>query len=469
MEELLQEETAPAAAEGGAPALKNPYAAGSAGADAPNAPNASETPEAPEAPAPQKAARRNPYAAEGGAPAAAPAKTSRNTGWKVLAVIMCLVLLLNTGLSAAALALQAVNFFGSGMFDPEEWFHPLDPAREDDVTIGWEYRIESTLPISDAYISGDRAGLSDRELETLDMASAILDKIITPGMTDVEKEAAVYEWLTTKLESENGFLTVIPPDTDESDNPYGVLKYRSAVCVGYATTFRLFMQMLGIECMVIHDSSLSHSWNLVRLDGDWYHTDCYFDSPEGSYRHFNINDAVRAQEQDWNTDFFPAANGTKYNYAVYHCETLEDLYALPAWLRARLDGDERAFSCKFKGGVENEQAAMLMTEAACGAAMESGLYGDLYIDRYWTENDEGDYIFCVFAQREDAAPDYEVPEDTRDQIDQSVEEAFGVKPDWDNIWVDEGMTGGGELDFSEASDFFGEAESAIADAFNVMG
>ncbi len=60
MEQLLQEETAPAAAETGAPALKNPYAPGFAGADAPNAPETPEAPEAPEAPAPQRAARRNP-------------------------------------------------------------------------------------------------------------------------------------------------------------------------------------------------------------------------------------------------------------------------------------------------------------------------------------------------------------------------------------------------------------------------
>lgn len=71
-----------------------------------------------------------------------------------------------------------------------------DPGQEDDVRIASEYVIRSTLPISDAYRAGDRSALSDKEKETLDMASAILAKIITPEMDAFEKEEAVYLWMT---------------------------------------------------------------------------------------------------------------------------------------------------------------------------------------------------------------------------------------------------------------------------------
>ena len=40
-------------------------------------------------------------------------------------------------------------------------------TREDDVTIMDQYVIRSTLPISDAYKSGDDSKLTDREKETL--------------------------------------------------------------------------------------------------------------------------------------------------------------------------------------------------------------------------------------------------------------------------------------------------------------
>ena len=152
-----------------------------------------------------------------------------------------------------------------------------DVAQENDVSIG-DYVIKATTQISDAYKSGDSSKLSDKDKETLDMAKSVLDGIITDGMTDYEKELAVYRWMTSNIGFDENSLSVIPEsETGEVDNPYGVLKYRSAVCVGYATTFRLFMQMMNIDCMVVHDSYLSHSWDLVKLDGKWYHTDIYAD------------------------------------------------------------------------------------------------------------------------------------------------------------------------------------------------
>ncbi len=116
-----------------------------------------------------------------------------------------------------------------------------DIAQENDVLIANEYEIKSTEQISDAYKTGNAQGLSDKDRATLDVASAVLDKVINDGMSDYEKEVGVY--------------------------PYGVLKYHNAVCVGYATTFRLFMQMMDSECMVVHNSERYHSWNLVKLDG----------------------------------------------------------------------------------------------------------------------------------------------------------------------------------------------------------
>ncbi|MBR6392332.1 MAG: transglutaminase domain-containing protein, partial [Eubacterium sp.] len=161
-----------------------------------------------------------------------------------------------------------------------------DVDREDDVTIAGTYTIKSTTQISDAYISGDSSKLDDSDKETLDMASAVIDEVIKPSMNDFEKEKAIYDWLTAKLTSNTGILTVVPTRNGDNDNPHDVLKYRSAVCVGYATTFRLFMQMLKIECKVIHSSDLTHSWDLVKLDDGWYHTDCYMDNETNNYQNF---------------------------------------------------------------------------------------------------------------------------------------------------------------------------------------
>lgn len=134
---------------------------------------------------------------------------------------------------------------------------------EDYVKIADNYEIKPTTNISDAYKSGDTSKLTDKEKETLDMAKkAIKDMKITDSMSDFEKEKAVYDWMTKKLQQDSGALTVIPSTQEDCDNPYGVLKYHNAVCVGYATTFRMFMQMmeLNVKWNIIQKNSIAGMW-----------------------------------------------------------------------------------------------------------------------------------------------------------------------------------------------------------------
>lgn len=209
---------------------------------------------------------------------------------------------------------------------------------EDYVKIADNYEIKPTTNISDAYKSGDTSKLTDKEKETLDMAKkAIKDMKITDSMSDFEKEKAVYDWMTKKLQQDSGALTVIPSTQEDCDNPYGVLKYHNAVCVGYATTFRMFMQMMGIECKVEHNTEKFHSWDVVKIDGDWYITDIYSDAGNGNYANFNVTDAMYGQSQSWDRDYFPAANSLKYNMAYQNKKTVDSIYDLPKALRAAMD------------------------------------------------------------------------------------------------------------------------------------
>lgn len=236
----------------------------------------------------------------------------------------------------------------------------IDVAQEDNVTIAGSYKIRSTRKISQAYLSGDQSGLSAKQKETLKMAADVLDKIVNKGMSKYEKELAVYRWMTKNLSNDNGALTVIPTTQEDCDNPYGVLKYHNAICVGYATTFRLFMQMMKIPCKVVHNTSRSHSWDLVKLGDEWYHTDIYMDAGSGNYADFNMNDATCLMSHDWNRDFFPAATGAKYSYANQNKKTLEDAYALPAALKAGLD--DKAANLFFDYRDSNAEEQVMLTE-----------------------------------------------------------------------------------------------------------
>ena len=148
--------------------------------------------------------------------------------------------------------------------------------QEDGFLIGNEYEIRSTKVVSDAYLKGDDSNLKEEDKQTLKMASAILNKIIKNGMNNYEKELAVYNWMYQNIKQGSGSTVQLPGTSRNAYTPYHVLNGKNAVCVGYATTFRLFMNMLGMDCHIVHNDY--HSWDLVQLDDqEWYQVDIYTD------------------------------------------------------------------------------------------------------------------------------------------------------------------------------------------------
>ena len=308
-------------------------------------------------------------------------------------------------------------------------------TREDDVAIMGEYYIRSTLPISDAYKSGDDSKLDSKEKETLEMASAVLDEIITEDMTDYEKELAVYEWMTTSLQYDTGVLQVIPNTQADCDNPYGVLKYHNAVCVGYATTFRLFMQMLDLPCMVVHNTEKYHSWDLIQLDGDWYHVDIYSDQNSGNYANFNMNDEMCSQGHDWDREFYPAAEGTKYNYAIQNAVPVEDIYTVPALVREALDDETGNLFLSFDPIDEaHAQIVETMMDGIRSCMEEGDDYSSMWMNWTWLHVTGNQYVLAVYMESyDDDSNDFDISDEDRAKIDEAIAESFGTTPDWDDV------------------------------------
>ncbi len=336
----------------------------------------------------------------------------------IMPIMLVLLLVFNIFTYAKVKALE----------DAGDDFYVEDVAQEDDVTIGSEYVIKSTTQISDAYISGDVSKLSATDRETLDMASAVLDEIITDGMSDFDKERAVYDWMCANIGFDEGSMTVIPESDANCDTPYGVLKNHNAVCVGYATTFRLFMQMMGIECMVVHDSYLSHSWDLVKLDGHWYHTDVYSDAPGGGYVNFNLNDATMMNMQDWNTEFFPAADGYEYNLAYINRVGIGDVYDIPMAVREAMDNGQRIFGLQFHDGDVDYVLAEAVLDKVQTYLMEpAGVTTYTWLNWSWLSISDTESMLYVSLTTEDGSDvgGDGLTEAELARIDQAISSAFG--------------------------------------------
>ncbi len=165
----------------------------------------------------------------------------------------------------------------------------------------------------------------------------IIDYIIEDNMTDIEKIKAVHDFIISNSAYDRYFYDKLflkdgTPEYERYEgiyhpyDAYGVLIHRKGVCSGFAETFQLFMDRLGINSFevsgqvanknekLIDDSQWetaayrkqSHGWNIVEIDGNWYHIDVTWDNPANNkvsgnieYDYFLISNDQMSKLRNW--------------------------------------------------------------------------------------------------------------------------------------------------------------------------
>lgn len=171
-----------------------------------------------------------------------------------------------------------------------------------------------------------------------------LKENITSTMSDYEKILKSHDYIILNSRYDerlkrDGF---VPP---ESNSSYGVLSLGVGVCEGYAKALKHLLDILDIESMVVVGTSReeNHAWNLVNIEGDYYHVDPTWNDPitsDGSdiirHNYFNLSDEEISKTHSWNREKYPIANSDKYNYFTYNNLVVEDLDELIIKLRESL-------------------------------------------------------------------------------------------------------------------------------------
>ena len=157
--------------------------------------------------------------------------------------------------------------------------------------------VYNTSAILTAWRTGNPDALSNYDRDIYDVAQKVLYTVLRNGMSDLEKEIAVYNWIVNNVNYDWTHQDVLEKTPRESFTPYGGLVNRTAVCLGFATTFQLLMDLAGVECITVVGASRfsteDHGWNMVRLNGNWYCVDVTWDS---NYREEGY---TRGQEKEW--------------------------------------------------------------------------------------------------------------------------------------------------------------------------
>lgn len=176
-----------------------------------------------------------------------------------------------------------------------------------------------------AWRSGDDTELSDTNRLILQAAEEVIQNEINSSMTDYEKELAIHDWITGWSSFDYRVFSrgSSGRQDDASETPYGVFIDRSAMCHGYSSTFQLLMDMLDIECITVYgtpgSNGVSHSWNMVKLDDEWYCVDVAWDDPIGgtpSHSYFNVTSQFLKNGgiHRWDESSVPTASATAYSY-----------------------------------------------------------------------------------------------------------------------------------------------------------
>lgn len=150
------------------------------------------------------------------------------------------------------------------------------PPNKDDMSI------YDTSAIRAAWEEGDPSGLSKEDRRIYSEAEKVLKKVLRNGMSDYEKEEAIYEWVVNSVNYDWTHQDVMKKTPRESFTPYGGLVDHTAVCLGYAATFQLLCDLAGVECITVvgaaFGSQEDHGWNMVRLNDRWYCLDATWDA-----------------------------------------------------------------------------------------------------------------------------------------------------------------------------------------------
>lgn len=71
--------------------------------------------------------------------------------------------------------------------------------------------------------------------------------------------------------------------TLQNFDAYDALISRTAVCQGYTLAYMDLMNRMNIPCEIVSSNSMNHIWNLVQINGSWYHVDATWNDPSNDY------------------------------------------------------------------------------------------------------------------------------------------------------------------------------------------
>ena len=99
-----------------------------------------------------------------------------------------------------------------------------------------------------------------------------LASLVDPSLSDAEKALWLHDYLISVFSYDTS-LTIY--------DAYNMLLNETGVCRAYSLIYSAVLNRLGIGAFMVVTDNMAHAWNMVNIDGNWYHVDLTFDDPTG--------------------------------------------------------------------------------------------------------------------------------------------------------------------------------------------
>lgn len=212
--------------------------------------------------------------------------------------------------------------------------------------------------------------ITDAETQIQQEIDAIISKIPFSTLDKYEKELALHDFLTESISYDYRGAN------NTSASIVGGLLAKKAVCEGYAKTFKMLCDHVGLSSLVVagtatpqNKPSERHAWNIVKLSGVCAHVDVTWDSTmrtngESCHDHFNITDDDIAQDHDWDKNLLPPCTSTVNNWFCRNGNVVADDTEFKNFIIARLQAGQKSFSVKLcKKHRDQSQVMKLVGDA----------------------------------------------------------------------------------------------------------
>ena len=139
---------------------------------------------------------------------------------------------------------------------------------------------------------------SVEEVAVKELATELLAKLITEEMTEYDKVYTLWNWCRKNIR----YSYTSGDRSSVWAGAYEGLHGKMGDCYAYYATLEVLLNEIGIEnmCVARVGGESNHWWNLVKVDGQWYHCDASPRSQGDHYKCFLQTDAQLQAYTEWN-------------------------------------------------------------------------------------------------------------------------------------------------------------------------